>query len=164
MNNTTPWDHLSDFFDVKIDDDNIEGGAMDNIIIAWPPMLEIIGRAFPSTRNRHALDFGCGVGEFCLKLHRLGFLVTGIDKSPKMCDKARAYLPKDIEIISADSAKVVSKKKYENLLSKFGYVQVAEEYPELTEDFLAKYPLSVPPDKVAPSQDPEHMIMAYKKE
>jgi len=111
------WDTLSDFFDVRIKNGQIQGGAMDNILIAWPPIIKCINEYFPDKIGLEALDFGCGVGEFCFKLNKLGFKVTGIDSSKKMIKKASSYLPKDIKLIQGSSDKLLTKNKYDLITS-----------------------------------------------
>lgn len=39
-----------------------------------------------------AIEVGCGAGDLCLTLHRLGFRVTGIDYSPEAVDVCRSRL------------------------------------------------------------------------
>ena len=38
------WDTLCDFFDVRVKNGEIQGGAMDNILIAWPPIIKFINK------------------------------------------------------------------------------------------------------------------------
>jgi 2-polyprenyl-3-methyl-5-hydroxy-6-metoxy-1,4-benzoquinol methylase len=242
------WDTISDFFDVRVENDEVQGGAMDNILIAWPPIVKYIKKYFPKRKGLEAIDFGCGVGEFCHKLYKLGFNVTGLDNSEKMIRKASSYLPKEIRLIKGDSDKLLTKKRYdlitsiqtlqfvrnirktlthfdkalksngllifatfnpqfvkncikenvllinfdsatnptkgffclgdniriptyirtakeyERMLTDKGYKKVLETYPPFTKKFLEKYPLKVPPDKIAPSQDPEYMILGFVKD
>jgi len=242
------WDILSDFFDVRIKNGEIQGGAMDNILIAWPPIIKCIKKHYPDTKGLSALDFGCGVGEFCFKLHKLGFKVTGIDNSEKMIKKAKSYLPKDITLIHGKSDRIQTKEKYDlitsiqtlqfiedirktisnfdkalkpkgllifavfnpqfvlncikenvllvdfdsetnpkkgffclgdkiriptyirtaseyiSMLKEKSFKKILETYPPFTKSFLKKYPLKVPPDKLAPSKDPEYMILGFVKQ
>jgi len=81
------WDILSEFFDVRVKNDEVQGGAMDNILVAWPPIVRCVKRYFSKRKGLEALDFGCGVGEFCYELHKIGFDVTGVDSSEKMIKK-----------------------------------------------------------------------------
>ncbi|MEA3357029.1 MAG: methyltransferase domain-containing protein [Patescibacteria group bacterium] len=241
------WDVISNFFDVRVKDDKVQGGAMDNILIAWPPIVHYINKYFPQINELDALDFGCGVGEFCYKLDQMGFNVTGIDSSGRMIKKASSYLPKKINLIKGNSnilspthkydviasiqtvqfirniKKTLSNldktlkrnglmifttfnpkfvkncirdnvllvdfdsdtnpkkgffclgdeiriptyirtaEEYENMLTDIGYKKVFEDYPPFTKEFLKKYPLKVPPNKVAPSKDPEYMILGFVK-
>lgn len=219
---------------------------MDNILVAWSPIVRTILKTFKNPKGKKALDFGCGVGEFCYKLHQLGFTVTGIDSSPRMIKKARKYLHKSVNLVIGDSSKIPqdssfdfiasiqtfqfienikqtvnnldralnpngiivfatfnpkfaincikekvllvdfdsdtkptkgtlqlgdiriptyirTAKEYDELFFDLGYSKILEEYPPLTKGFLEKYPLRVPPDKIAPAKDPEHMILGYKK-
>src|SRR5689334_3707822 len=86
----TPWDALSDYFDTSKDDAAIPAGAADNILIAWPVILEFLGSVVPDLRGVRALDFGCGAGGFADRLQQRGAEVTGLDPSPAMIAKARA--------------------------------------------------------------------------
>ncbi|MBN2015463.1 class I SAM-dependent methyltransferase [Candidatus Dojkabacteria bacterium] len=241
------WDILSEFFDVRVKGDKVQGGAMDNILIAWPPIIKCIREHFPKRKGLEALDFGCGVGEFCYKLSKMGFKVTGTDNSAKMIEKAGSYLPKEIMLIKGESDELLTRKKYdlitsiqtlqfirnirktiahldkalkpngllifavfnpqfaincikenvllvnfdsdthpkegffclgdkiriptfirtaseyERMVTERGYKKVLETYPRFTKKFLKKYPLKVPPDKIAPSKDPEYMILGFVK-
>jgi len=55
-------------------------------------------------------------------------------------------------------------KEYESMLTDKGYKKVLESYSPFTKEFLKKYPLKIPPDKVAPSEDSEYMILGFVKE
>lgn len=241
------WDKLSEFFNIRIADGEIQGGSMDNILIGWPPILKAIQRNFSSTKGKYALDYGCGTGEFCFKLNELGFSVTGIDSSKKMITKARQYLPKQVKTIVGELNKVEKQrfdlitsiqvfqfieniesliagfdkllnhdglivfatfnidfvkncirdnvllvdfdsnknpkngwfmlgeniripvfvrtaKEYKEYFSRLGYDCLLEEYPPFTKEFLEKYPLKVSENQVAPSENPEFMILAFVKE
>lgn len=241
------WDTLSEFFNVRVKNNKVQGGAMDNILIAWPPIIRCIKRQLVRRKRLEALDFGCGVGELCYKLLKMGFNTTGIDNSQKMVEKASSYLPKKIRLIKGTSDTLITKKKYDlitsiqtlqfiknirktfshfdkalkpngllifavfnqqfvkncikenvllvdfdsninpkegyfclgdkvriptyirsaeeykNMLKARGYRKILETYPPFTKKFLAKYPLKIPPNKIAPSKDPEYMILGFVK-
>lgn len=63
-------------------------------LIQWKPRLErewpFLSRALASAPARHVLDVGCGTGEHARFLASHGFMVTGVDSSPAMLEKARA--------------------------------------------------------------------------
>jgi SAM-dependent methyltransferase len=86
----TPWDALSDYFDTSKDDAAIPAGAADNILIAWPVILDFLASVASELRSVRALDLGCGAGGFAHRLRQLGAEVTGLDPSPAMIAKARA--------------------------------------------------------------------------
>jgi SAM-dependent methyltransferase len=44
-------------------------------------------------RNASVLDYGCGYGRIAGQLHAAGYLVTGVDPSPRMVARARAEHP-----------------------------------------------------------------------
>ncbi len=92
------WDKISDIFNSQDKQTKIPKTAADNILIAWPSIIKIIKKKLPLVKNLSALDFGCGTGEFCRKLHCLGFKVSGIDSSARMVKTARYNLPKKIDI------------------------------------------------------------------
>lgn len=241
------WDILSTFFDVRKVNGKVQGGAMDNILVACPPIIKFINKYYTSKKEKKVLDFGCGVGEFCYKLHELGFDVTGIDSSKSMISKARGILPEIVKTIIGDVNDINQKTQFdlitsiqvfqfienftefikkldkhlrqdgpiifavfnidfvrncikENILlmdfdsgnrpqkgffvlgdkiripvyirtaeeykktfKDLGYKCILEEYPPFTKAFLEKYPLQVSKTQVAPSKDPEFMIMGFKK-
>jgi|GEM_PF-4113028 len=67
------WDALSQYFNTFKEDGSIEAGAADNILIAWPVLIEIINKFLPKFSSKKALDYGCGTGGFCNTLNNLGF-------------------------------------------------------------------------------------------
>jgi len=120
------WDILSEFFNVRTTGGKIEGGAMDNILVAWPPILKIINKNFPKPLGKKALDYGCGVGEFCYKLNSLGFDVVGIDSSRKMINKTKKILPSKVETIFGNHEKL---KNYKfNLITAIQVFQFVENF------------------------------------
>lgn len=248
MNSSNQWNKLSEFFDIRMDGDSIQGGAMDNILIAWPPITRLINKHFKLIKGKKALDYGCGVGEFCYKLSKLGFEVTGIDSSKSMISKARKFLPESIRFIGSANLNIEASERfhlitsiqvfqfinnienliisldshinkngliifavfniefvkncieenillvnfdstqnptkgtftlgdtikipvyirtaeyYKELFKKYGYELLIEKYPKFTKSFLEKYPLYVSKDRIAPSKDPEFMILGFKKQ
>ena len=72
------WDKLANKFNTHKDDE-IDPGAADNIVIAWPVILSEINKNFKQNNNE-VLDYGCGTGGFSNKLNSLGFqLIDCID-------------------------------------------------------------------------------------
>ena len=93
------WDTMAGMFGGDKGREEIPKGIADNVLIAFPKMIELIQKNFPITKGRRALDFGCGTGRFSKKLHELGFWVTGVDISSEMIGAARQYLPQDIKLL-----------------------------------------------------------------
>lgn len=51
--------------------------------------------------RRRVLDVGCGAGRHALYLRRRGFLVTGIDASPRVAELARKRGVEDVRVVDA---------------------------------------------------------------
>lgn len=103
MKDSNPWDLLSTYFDTTQNEEDIPSGAADNILIAWPVILNFIEQYFPLKKDVRALDYGCGAGSFANKLHRLGFEVSAIDSSKEMIQKARSAYGKYIKFYADTS-------------------------------------------------------------
>lgn len=102
MNN--PWDALSRMFDTNKEEGEISPSAADNILIAWPPMLDFIDKNKPAGTTLRALDFGCGGGSFAKKLYDLGFQVTGVDTSEEMIRVAKKAFGNSVDFLQGDTA------------------------------------------------------------
>jgi ubiquinone/menaquinone biosynthesis C-methylase UbiE len=75
------WDGRASTFDEEIG----HGLVSDEQRHAWLDLLSrLVGRA-----PQRVLDVGCGTGFLALRLAELGHVVTGIDLSPRMIDRAR---------------------------------------------------------------------------
>jgi len=110
-----PWDKLSNIFgDYTIGNDVPEGIA-DNILIAWPCILAFVNQYFGRLDRLEVLDFGCGGGHFCRRMHELGSNVTGYDTSQELVRIAQKNLPRDIVI--TDSDKILSEGKSYDLIT-----------------------------------------------
>ena len=84
-----PWDSLSEHFNGKKDLSQIDTDAADNILIAWPVIIEQINTHF-TKQTIGILDYGCGAGAFCEKLRTLGYRkVVGMDNSAAMIQMAK---------------------------------------------------------------------------
>lgn len=94
------WDKMAGMFGGDKGREEIPKGIADNVLIAFPKMIELIQKNFPITKGRRVLDFGCGSGRFAKELHEMGFLVTGIDISEEMIQAARQYLPKEVRLLT----------------------------------------------------------------
>ncbi len=82
-----PWDALVDLFVGEVEGD-LSPTAADNVLIAWPPILQFIEANVGAGSS--VLDFGCGGGQFANELHSRGYVVTAVDRSPAMIERARA--------------------------------------------------------------------------
>jgi len=98
-----PWDALSDYFDTTKAEDEVPAGAADNILIAWPVILQFIASHGPALHGSRVLDYGCGVGSFAHQLHERGAQVTGLDPSPAMIAKAQDAYGAGIDFRVGDS-------------------------------------------------------------
>ena len=76
------------------------------MLLAWPPVLDLLMRALGTLRNKQILDFGCGAGHFCRKLSLLGAKPTGVDPSPAMVAAARKVVLPETEIHVGDMSSV----------------------------------------------------------
>ena len=105
-----PWDKLSGTFDTHKNAPEIDPAAADNILIAWPVLLQGIATVQPSGEGLTAFDFGCGTGSFAQALHARGYRVSAADTSEKMILCAKAHLGETIvfHVASADVATTLS--------------------------------------------------------
>lgn len=116
MQNTNQWNELVDIFGHTGNDDQIPETAADNILIAWPSIIKGIQQAWPDTHDLAALDYGCGGGLFCRRLHSMGFQVTGYDPSEALIKSAQGHVPPDIRI-SNDTRVFATDQQYALLTS-----------------------------------------------
>ena len=100
------WDKMAGIFGEDKGREEIPKGIADNVLIAFPPMIELIRKNFPIMKGLWALDFGCGSGRFSKKLHELGFWVTGLDISSEMISAARHYLPQEVKLITGSTDQI----------------------------------------------------------
>jgi 2-polyprenyl-3-methyl-5-hydroxy-6-metoxy-1,4-benzoquinol methylase len=107
------WDKMAGMFGGDKGKEEIPKGIADNVLIAFPLMIELIQKNFPITKGRRALDFGCGTGRFSKELHELGFLVTGIDISSEMINAARQYLPQDVKLLTGSLDQIPGDKTFD---------------------------------------------------
>jgi 2-polyprenyl-3-methyl-5-hydroxy-6-metoxy-1,4-benzoquinol methylase len=99
--NKNQWNQLTDIFGCKWEEDSIPECAADNICIAWPSIIECIEQKCDTLTNGNALDFGCGGGLFCQKLHQMGYCVTGYDESEELVEKAQINTPQGVTITNS---------------------------------------------------------------
>ncbi len=107
------WDKMVDMFGGNKGREEVPKGIADNVLISFPKMIELIQKNFPITKDRRALDFGCGSGRFAKELHELGFLVTGIDISGEMIHAARQYLPKDVRLLTGSLDQICEERVFD---------------------------------------------------
>ncbi len=80
---SNPWDALSKKFNSRKNITEINPDAADNILIAWPPMINQINKHFE--KNISILDYGCGTGALSEKLWSLGYRrIVSMDGSQAM--------------------------------------------------------------------------------
>ena len=109
------WNNLSQYFNTYKKDDEIEAGAADNILIAWPVIIDFIKNHFANPQESRALDYGCGTGSFCLELSSLGFDTTGIDYSEEMIKTAKTNISSNIKFIVGETKDVHNIAKEEGM-------------------------------------------------
>lgn len=97
------WNQMADIFGCSWDEETIPECAADNICIAWPSLFAGIDKGFAGRISGKALDFGCGGGLLCRRLHEMGFAVTGFDRSPELLAKAGANTPPAVRLTDAES-------------------------------------------------------------
>lgn len=94
------WDALSTSFKINRTVE-IDPNFADNVVIAWPEILQIIEKQKQSKQLR-ILDYGCGTGGLCERLAMDGHIVTGVDISKRMIAIAQDSSPHSIEYIVGD--------------------------------------------------------------
>jgi 2-polyprenyl-3-methyl-5-hydroxy-6-metoxy-1,4-benzoquinol methylase len=97
-----PWDMLSHEFDTSRGLDQLPQEAADNVLIAWPPIVQFIKEQVVRSANI-AVDVGCGAGAFAKKLSEMGFTVYGIDTSQEMIRVAGRNSSPTLQYIYGDS-------------------------------------------------------------
>lgn len=131
-----PWDILGQkTFDTELKEGEIDPRAADNILLAWPPILELLTKHYPQTRGIRVLDFGCGAGGFCNKLDSLGFEVTGIDSSIGMIESAKLHTSPKILYIPGDQNKLPISQDFDVITSMmtFPFIEkISETFKTLT--------------------------------
>ncbi len=87
-----PWDNLSGYFNTHKDATEINPGAADNILIAWPSVIKGIKTVQAEGKGLKALDYGCGGGSFAAELLKHEYEVVGCDSSSEMIAVAKKNL------------------------------------------------------------------------
>lgn len=135
MNNI--WNKLSSKFDLHKNDDEIDPGAADNVLIAWPPIIDFITQHFGSSQIKRlkALDYGCGTGGFTQKINSLGFDVIGVDSSDGMLNLARKSANNNILFVN--SAQIPLNSKYD-LITGIMVFQFIENIKEVFNQLIQR--------------------------
>lgn len=144
-----PWDALSDVFSAATPDD-LPADAADNVLLAWPPILEFL----ESRKPARVLDFGCGGGCLIAELLRRGYEAVGVDRSSKMVESARRVVG-NVAVVEVGDAESVSMLGRFNAIIAVMVLQFVEDVMEslttltdsLTDDgvivFAVHHPLFV---------------------
>jgi SAM-dependent methyltransferase len=89
------------------------------------------------------LDLACGPGRFSVPLAQRGFLVTGVDSTGFLLDKARAFaasVPVHVEWVQEDMRNFVRPGAFDlaiNLFTSFGYFDSPRENQSVLENVAA---------------------------
>ncbi len=86
-----PWNELVDIFGRNGSLEHVPAEAADNMLIAWPVILDFIREHDTSSAGKKALDYGCGGGSFAAKLHQMGYTSFGVDTSRELTSRARNH-------------------------------------------------------------------------
>ncbi len=82
--NKTLWDKLAQRFNLHSGDEKpLHPDSAVNVYVGWPVFLDYINKQsqIANKKSLRVLDYGCGTGGFCKKLHEIGHQVVGIDIS-----------------------------------------------------------------------------------
>lgn len=112
------WDALGkSSFNTHIKEGEIDPRSADNILIAWPTILDAIKKHFPNPNGINILDFGCGTGGFCIKLNKLGYKVVGVDSSAEMINTAKKHSPSSVKYILGDVSSILQNSIFQIIVS-----------------------------------------------
>lgn len=76
---TTSWGNVDEWYD-----DYVEDPESYHQKVIEPNLIRILG----DVSGKNILDLGCGQGYFCRKLASCGAIVSGVDVSPELIEKA----------------------------------------------------------------------------
>lgn len=98
---TLLWNQLAERFNTHKPLNKVHPDAAVNIHVGWPALFQQIDfqKSSSGSRKCKIFDFGCGVGQFCTKLTKMGHSVTGLDHSEAMLCIARKKVPRSVELI-----------------------------------------------------------------
>jgi|SRR6185437_570275 len=125
---TNPWDEFPSLYGSVKNDSDITSDNADNILIAWPVILDCIKKY--GEKNSRLLEYGCGTGSFAYKLNQLGFDVTGVDTSKEMIKTAKTAFGDKINFQTGDTT-ILSKQNKFSLITSIMTFQFIENI-ELT--------------------------------
>lgn len=128
MKTTNQWNEVADIFGCTGNGKDIPETVADNILVAWPSIINGIEQTLSGRNNLTALDFGCGGGLFCQKLHTMGYQVTGYEPSIALANAARANVPQEVNI--SHSRDVLTSNHYD-LISAIMVMQFIENIEEV---------------------------------
>ncbi len=97
-----PWNSLADIFAKDGNLDDIPAEAADNILIAWPAIIDCAQKHGSDASAKTALDYGCGGGRFAAKLRSLGYTSCGIDSSSALITNAQEAYGQDVTFVEGD--------------------------------------------------------------
>lgn len=116
--NSNPWDTLAkSSFNTQQKVDDIDPESADNILIAWPSIMNCILKQFSQPQGLLALDYGCGTGAFCRHLSQYGFFVVGLDTSSEMIGIAKTSTENKIDYLIGDHTKISPQTKFQVIVS-----------------------------------------------
>jgi SAM-dependent methyltransferase len=95
------WNSLAERFNTHKPLAKVHPDAAVNIHVGWPVLFQQLEyqSKYVGQKKLSILDFGCGSGEFCQRVHTMGHCVTGMDHSKSMLIFARQHLPKEVSLI-----------------------------------------------------------------
>ena len=98
------WDIIAERFNTHVALNKIHPDAAVNIYVGWPFFFDQIKyqTEFLGKKHCNIMDFGCGAGDFCVKLNAIGHNVIGVDSSENMLKNARQNSPQEIKYVHCD--------------------------------------------------------------
>ena len=96
MTSPQPWDELVALYDG--DPEDRPTAAVEDMVLAWPPLIDLLIRSMGTLGGKRILDFGCGTGAFARRLSALGAKVVGVDPSSAMIEAARRTAGTELDL------------------------------------------------------------------
>jgi 2-polyprenyl-3-methyl-5-hydroxy-6-metoxy-1,4-benzoquinol methylase len=103
-----PWNKLSGVFAGDESMDHVPAEAADNILIAWPVILDFIAENVNSKREIRVLDYGCGGGRFAAELRKLGYQTYGVDTADELISSAHNHYGEQVVFEVGDESIVAN--------------------------------------------------------
>jgi ubiquinone/menaquinone biosynthesis C-methylase UbiE len=129
MNN--PWDLFTSIYGTVKSNADINFNNADNILIAWPVILDFINKF--GEKDTSLLEYGCGTGSFAFKLSNLGYKITGIDTSDEMIKTAKAAFGEHITFLNGDTSILSGQNKF-TIITSIMTFQFIEDIEKAFED------------------------------